>query len=192
MAGESLKRDLRRIDERVRVVETLVLRAWCVLVGAVLALGVLLPFGHSTVDEEPVASSVITMPANLLAEYEGEGGDERRLVLLTVAGFVGLAAVVVGMIVTLMLFWGRQGGDGLLKFSRVLLVLAAIGTAVVLLFTVFFINEDEGGSAGFGGLVLLAGVLGYATLLRPPLTALWRLPAMADRPPVITRGNPRP
>lgn len=171
---------LHDLARRVDSLESLLLRTWCAVVAALLIAGSLIPFGYGTERGEPFNPSVVTFPWRMIANAGGEDGTdgpELAVGVLAIIGFLGLLAVVLAMLGTLTAVAGRDAGDGAVRFARVLRVLALIGAAVVLIFTLLHMNSKlPDTSPGVGGLVLLAGVIGYSALLVPGVRSLWHTP----------------
>ncbi len=183
---------MRALARRIEVLEQLVMRAVCLAVAGLLIAGCLVPFGYGTEAGEPVAPSVLTMPVHMLAAAGEPGGDTDELTFVVTAtiGFAGLLLVVLAILGTLLVFARRDGGDGTLKLARILRALALIGTAAVLIFTLMYVGDREAvDGPGWGGVVLLVGVVAYSMLLSEPWRGLWHRPLTPVRqPPRATRS----
>lgn len=185
---------IRQLKKRVDALETtlhnLAIRAGCAIVGILLVAGLLIPFGYSTERGEPFNPSVVSMPWRMIANAGEADTDGEELVfgILVIVGFLGLLAVVISMLCTLLVIVGRDASARAVRFARVLRVLAIIGAIVVLIFTVLHMNDKlPDTSPGIGGVVLLIGVLGYALLLTEPVRDLWNSPATATTRPLRER-----
>lgn len=172
---EETGRDLRALERRLDNIENLLLRAWCAVVAALLVAGLLVPFGYDGEGDgdERDSLAVLTTPFHAISgRSDGADSDELAFGVLFVIGFIGLILVILGMLGGLLAVVGRDAGPRTPRVLRVLVTLAFIGTAVVLIFSAMAAGSDYG-SAGPGGLVLLAGVLAYLPLLKESSRHLW-------------------
>ncbi|GAA1186854.1 hypothetical protein GCM10009584_31270 [Ornithinimicrobium humiphilum] len=168
---------ISRLQARVEDTEALVLRVWCAGIGALLVLGLVLPFhSYVTDDGHRVSPSVLLQPGQDLEWFVPEGGSGAWL---PITGFLGLTVVVAGLLVGMGQVRRRGGSRGTVRVLTVLLALAAVGTAVVLVSAIGTATVDarrggvRDGSFGPGGVFLALGLVGYAALLREDVRRLW-------------------
>lgn len=166
-----------RLETRVHRLERLLVGGYAAIVAALLALGLLVPFATDRVGEDDeYALSVIS--------FLGSIGEVREPIdfagILLLTGFIGLLIVALLLIGTVI-----AAGRGLLsdrwrRISRILAALGIIGAVVVVIFS-FMAGSNRFGDFGFGGLVLLAGMLGVLPLLSDAAEPLVSTDASAGR-----------
>ncbi|UFU02561.1 hypothetical protein LQF12_13850 [Ruania suaedae] len=171
--------ELERLREQVTRLETMALRAWCAVTASLVCAGVLLPLGTEVravgdSGEEETRYLVLTTGFIFLeAARTGEGGDVALAALMAV-GFLGLLLVALGCLAGLVLMAQRSASQRAATTFRVLMWLGLIGAGVTVIFSGLFVSAETAAGAGPGGLVLLAGMVAFALLLRPGARALWQ------------------
>ncbi|GAB2610383.1 hypothetical protein [Pseudactinotalea suaedae] len=172
-ADERTAARVHELERRTDALESLLLRGWCFVVAALLVAGLLVPYGHEGLDDDRTTWSVLTTPFVALNDgTDGLEGSDLTLGILYLGGFVGLILVALGLLGGLVIIGGRAACTRAPRVLRVLVVLAVVGSVVVLLLTGMIANLDRG-EGGPGGLVLLAGALAFVPLLTARGRSLW-------------------
>ncbi len=131
---------------------------YALLVGTILFLALWMPFltedvGRSDERNNSVMSFVFAAP------LEQATSDMLPLAIAMVSGFAGLLLVVLLLLFVVLPSAARRSmTDRTRRMAKVLSIVGTVGSAVVIMIGLFALRADDS-SFGWGGVVLLAGML---------------------------------
>ena len=162
--------ELTALQQRVGRLERLLENAYAAVVTVILMVGLIVPFftEHDTTGDsfEDTPWSIARMVFAPPSPNDGSAGDA-PVVVAIIIGFIGLAIVAIAVIA---MAWSLANRDAStwrqLAFGRVLLTLGIIGSLVPVIFSAMAASGESNDSPGWGGVVLLIGMLGAIPLFR--------------------------
>ena len=175
--GRDLTAEVYRLHYRVLRLERALVPLCCLGAAALLVLGTFLPmFTETTAEDADEPFSVATIAgaglsnsgAEVLLGEDSGSSDSQALLIAFLVGFVGLA-IIVAMLVLVVLPIVAAGlmTGGRRRFSRIVAVLGLVGSLVPVLLSLIAVGPDES-DAGWGGAVLLAGMIASLVLVFAP------------------------